>query len=362
MVIGTLERGGAEHQMVGLAEQLSLRGEDVEVITLHGRGPLQARLEAAGIPVICLAPNERTWRIRKVHAALDLASMGLRLRSHWRHWRPDVVQAWLPEAQVVALPIARQVGVPVRVMSLRSLRSGARPGALIDRLLAVAAAASTVITANSQAVAADPGWPTRDRVPVIIPNGIAVPGQAADVMHQPATGVVVANLLPYKGHRDLLDALAMTQTRPRMIFVGDGPERAALEQEAAALGIDHLVDFRGSVANPMEVLLQSQFAVLPSHTEGLPNAVLEAMAAGLPVIATDVGGVPDLIAPGLNGLIVPPRDPHSMAHCIDELIKSPNERHRLGMSARAVAARFDWQTIARSYLELCADSLHRVGV
>lgn len=352
MVIGTLERGGAEHQMVGLAEQLNLRGEDVEVITLHGRGPLQSRLEAAGIPVLCLAPSERAWRIRKVHAALELGPLAVRLRAHWRRWPPDVVQAWLPEAQAVALPIARLAGVPSRLMSLRSLRSGARPGALLDRLLAVAAAASTAITANSQAVASDPGWPTHARERVVIPNGLSVPTQLAEAGRTPARGVVVANLLRYKGHRDLLKALAISTTRPRIVLVGDGPERAALEHEATTLGIRDLVTFEGSVADPMPVLLQNQFAVLPSHTEGLPNAVLEAMGAGLPVIGTDVGGIPELVQHGVSGLITAPRDPAQLAKAIDMVAGNSSERRRMGMAARERALEFAWPVITEKYLAL----------
>ena len=352
MVIGTLARGGAEHQMVGLAEHLARRGHEIEVVTLHDTGPLQARLEAVGIPALCFGIPTRSWRIRKVHASYDLASTVLLLRAHWRRWRPDVVHAWLPEAQIVALPIARQVGVPVRVMSLRSLRTGARQGALIDRLLSLAGGSATAITANSRAVAADLGWHVGDRTRVVIANGLDIPRRSATPDREPPVGVVVANLISYKGHRDLLAALELITTRPRILLVGDGPERGSLAAEVETRGLQDAVEFRGSVQRPMEVLLEGQFSILPSHTEGLPNAVLEAMSAGLPTIATKVGGVVDLIRDEQTGILVPPHDPKRLAVAIDRLAGDSELRCRLGRNARSDASSYGWEKVCDAYLEV----------
>lgn len=355
MVIGTLERGGAEHQMARLALELVARGHDVEVITLHGWGPLQPRLEAGGVPVLGLAPPDRRWRIRKVHGAIDLASPAARLTAHWRAWRPDVVHAWLPEAQVLSLPIAQQLRVPVRVLALRSMRSGPRKSAILDGLLRLAGAAATHITANSTAVARDSGWKLGSRSRVVIPNGIDIPPISASVSDDPPRGVVVANLLPYKGHRDLIEALALAPSRPHMTFVGEGPERHGLEELARARGLDRQIEFAGSVPDVARILTRSQFAVLPSHTEGLPNAVLEAMSLGLPTVSTRVGGVPDLIEDEVNGLLVPVGDRARLAGAIDRIVDDVDLRTRLGYEARSRASGYSWDRVAGGYLRLYVD-------
>lgn len=352
MVIGTLERGGAEHQMVGLSEQLAARGHEVEVITLHGTGPLAGRLEATGVPVLCLAPPERVRRIRKVHAAIDLATLGARLQKHWRSWKPRVVHAWLPEAQIIALPVAKRARVPVRVMGLRSMRSGARGGATFDRLLAVAARCATAITANSRAVAEDPGWPQVSSRVKVIANGLELPSEHADATREPARGVVVANLISYKGHRDLLAALQMCSLRPHVTFVGAGPERASLEAEIGRSNLRNQVTLLGSIEAPLEVLLECQFAISPSHTEGMPNAILESMAAGLPVVATDAGGTRELVKNGVNGLLVPVGDVKRLSEAIDSFAGDPIMRQAMGHQGRHIAASHDWGLVVDQYLDL----------
>lgn len=352
MVIGTLERGGAEHQMVGLAEHLALRGNEVEVVALSGAGPLAGRLDSAGIGVITFPLPGAFRQIPKVRGAFRLGATVISLARHWHKARPQVVHAWLPEAQIVALPLARILGIPVRVLSLRSLRSGVRSSASLDVLFRFALRASTSVTANSAAVAGDPEWRlNRDRVDVIT-NAVTLPDNTADASKQPPVGIVLANLIAYKGHLDLLEALHMCTTKPRLMFVGDGPERARIEEALRQRGLQDQVELHGSLAQPTDALLASQFAVSASHTEGLPNAILEALATGLPVIATDAGGSRELIESGVNGLLVSVGEPQELAKAIDALVSDPLLRETMGGRARCLAARHDWPSVVDQYLDL----------
>jgi glycosyltransferase involved in cell wall biosynthesis len=151
---------------------------------------------------------------------------------------------------------------------------------------------------------------------------------------------VVASLRAVKGHLDLLAALATLADPPRVCLVGDGPDRAAILAAVDRLGLAGVVELAGHRPDARTVLPGYQFAVLPSHHEGLPNAVLEAMAAGLPVVATAVGAVPDVVADGVTGFVVPPRAPEALAAAIGRLAGDPALRTRFGTAARVRAGDF----------------------
>ncbi len=168
----------------------------------------------------------------------------------------------------------------------------------------------------------------------------------------PPVGVVVANFIAYKGHADVVDALALLHDPPVIRLVGDGPERERVEARAAAAGVAGRLEFVGAVADPRPYYQAAQFAVLASWTEGLPNALLEAMAAGLPVIATDVGGARELVVDNLSGLLVPPRDPAALAAAIAAIASSPARRREMGALARRIAERFSWDRCVEEHLAL----------
>lgn len=147
-----------------------------------------------------------------------------------------------------------------------------------------------------------------------------------------------------KGQADLLAATAqlaqMGDLSPfRIVIVGDGPERDALSRQAETLRIGHKVVFAGFQREMAPYFAMACMLALPSHSEGSPNVVLEAMAAGLPIAATNVGGVPEILEHGKTGLLVPARDPAAMAAAIRELLTDSELGQRLGESAQAEAYR-----------------------
>ena len=344
LVIPTLGIGGSERQLVGLAEGLAAEGLTVRVITLRDGGSLKPELQARGIRVFPLSGGEPLARVEALASA----------RALWRLWRrgmPDAVQAWLPEAQIVALPVARLLGVPQRWMVLRSMSAPVNLTRASRRALAVAARCSTLIVGNARAVVDDPGRPIGKTRRLVIPNAVTIPDDEADSGAQPARGICVANFTPIKGHADLLSALAMVTDPPRLVLLGKGPEVEAIRKQMGHLGLEEHVELVEGVTEPESRLLVSQFFVLASPSEGLPNAILEAMAAGLPVIAYKVGGVPEIVEDGITGLLVSPGDTKQLARAIQRVAGDARWRRDAGSKARRVAHSFTWESLVQRNLD-----------
>jgi glycosyltransferase involved in cell wall biosynthesis len=148
----------------------------------------------------------------------------------------------------------------------------------------------------------------------------------------------------------------------RFELVGGGPELSALRAIAGALGLEHAVSFLGHRENVKARLEAADIFVLPSRSEAFPNAVLEAMAAGLPVVASGVGGVLEVVRQGQNGLIVPPGDPAELASAVCRLMADPPFAHGLGDAARAeVAVRYSFERMIDEFEAIYLEELARAG-
>jgi glycosyltransferase involved in cell wall biosynthesis len=147
----------------------------------------------------------------------------------------------------------------------------------------------------------------------------------------------IARLVWYKGLEDLLKAAALIVRRypsARFLVVGDGPLRQALEEKARALRLNGTVRFLGAVPNASSLLPHFDIFVLSSLWEGMSNSLLEAMAAGKPVVATDVGGSPEVVIDGKTGFLVPPKDPEALASAILHLLADRELARNLGEAGR----------------------------
>jgi glycosyltransferase involved in cell wall biosynthesis len=178
-------------------------------------------------------------------------------------------------------------------------------------------------------------------------------------IHQDAlVFVTVANLIPYKGHHDLLIAFSGASPRLpvgwRVLMIGrDDGIGVKLREQAASLGIAENVMFLGSRSDVPDLLRSADVAVLASHQEGFSNAILESMAAGLPMIATDVGGNPEAVLEGKTGFIVPPRAPEQMSEAIIRLSADAELRVKMGvMAADRVEKEFGLEACASRYEDL----------
>jgi glycosyltransferase involved in cell wall biosynthesis len=342
LVIGQLGLGGAERQLVLLAEGLHRAGVRTEVITLFETGPNAERLTAAGVPLT----NLGNGRVGKDPIGLARAFRSWAyLMWHLRRTRPQIVHAYLSHACLLATPAARLAGVPVLVAGRRSLGDldEGRPLRRFSQRLITRSA--DLLIANSEAVAryasAREGLPAAKMA--VVRNGLP---QEAFAACEPAEVpdpqgpvlVCVANLHTYKGHRFLLDALALVRNSGRpttLVVIGEGPQRDALARQSQRLDLD--VRLLGRRTDVGRYLARADLVVHPSLTEGMPNAVMEAMAVGRPIVAADAGGTSELLHPD-RGVLVPPGDEHALADAIGRLLGDPAERARLGAAARAYAA------------------------
>lgn len=175
----------------------------------------------------------------------------------------------------------------------------------------------------------------------------------------------VGRLTAQKALPDLLCAFHQARaTCPslRLVLVGDGPEREALQDQARTLGLDGQVTFAGVQHTIGDYLAAADIFVLPSASEGISNALLEAMAAGLPCLATAVGGTPEVLAEGACGVLVPPHQPDQLGLALSRLASQPGERQRLGEAARKrIETRYAFTIVSEQYLTLYRQLAERSG-
>jgi len=167
-----------------------------------------------------------------------------------------------------------------------------------------------------------------------VPAAVAAARRTLGLGDNDLVVLTVGRLSREKGQAHLIRALPALRGRARLVIVGDGPDRSALEDLARALGVQRSVVFAGMTANVSPFYAMANVFVLPSLSEGSPNALLEAMACGLPVVATRVGGVPEIATDGATALLVPPKDPLSLARAIDRLLDDVDLGAALGTAAR----------------------------
>jgi glycosyltransferase involved in cell wall biosynthesis len=339
--------GGTERQLVTTLQFLDPAKYEVSVGCLKKRGPFLPDVEALGIPVF-------EFPINSLHNAGTLRSFR-RLAAHLKAERVDIVHAFDYYTNLFAVPAARWAGVPVIIASRRNLAHGRTA---LERLaLRAACSLAHRVLANSAAAARTcVGFTAADfRKVDVIPNAIdpaAYEPEQSILELRRARGWpgdelcvgVVAALRPEKGHRTFLRAAAIVAARhseTRFILIGDGPQRPALEALARELGVAGRVIFAGDRSDVPECLAALDLAVQPSDFESLPNAVLEAMAAARPVVATRVGGTPELIEEGRTGYLVPAGDAETMAVRILDLLREPARRRAFGNAGRARVERWN---------------------
>lgn len=365
LCVGTLHVGGTETQLVRLASELSAQGHDVKVFAVAEGGPLSETLDQAGVPWEVFGYTGLRFRDecgrRRPRVAIDELRKVARFWSALRAFRPDVCHAFLYWSYILSLPGAVFARVPVRVIGRRGSAPEIKRARVVHvALRRLAAGCSHVVVSNA---ALSPEVLEREHLPGrklrVIPNAVDIPTERiADPACEPAVGALVANLIKYKGHDDLLAAMATLDTPPLVRLIGEGPERQRLEREIERLALADRVILEGHRPHAAAVFSEVQFALLTSQHEGLPNAVLEAMAAGLPVIATAVGGVPELIDHEVNGLLIPPGDPVALARAISILSGDADRRVEYGRAGRAKALRYNWEACRDAHLSLYGELLN----
>lgn len=348
-VIGGARKAGAEGQFVRLAVELHRAGEPIECVFLFGGGPLLADLDDAGVPWRVLRPLTREHSSRQLRAATSALAV-VRLAWLLLRRRPEVVMAWLTFATWPTLLLAQLLTSASRVAGIRGeiLPSEVR---WASRLFRHALRHAHAVVVNSPALVEEAtAWGAARSSVVLVSNGVDIPVQRSDARSRSA--VVVANYRPYKGHADLLHALAMCDPSVRVRLCGQGEGRRDIEELARTLGVEEQVHFVPEPADVPAELSRAGFAIHPSRTEGLSNAILEQMAAGLPVIAMSVGGNPTLVETNVNGFLLNVGDHQALARAVDQLAYDDVCRMRLAAGSRVKVAAFTWEACTSRYLQL----------
>ena len=362
MLITLAEVGGAQAYVAAL---LPVLAEQFDVtVASRGGGPVRDAAQAHGLRFVGL----RHLR-RQIRPSRDLLAL-VELMRLLRRERPDVLHASSSKAGVLGRLAAFLVGVPIRIFTVHGWAFGATSGRAsslyrwADRLMRPLTTATICVSENELAagIAAHTCDPERT---VVIHNAVDVAG-APRARHQPGrpTLISVGRLKAPKDTATLLRALAMLRADGfQALIVGDGPDRPALEELVRQLGLDGRVRLEGERHDVAELLAAADVFVLSSRSEGLPVSVLEAMAACLPVVASDVGGVSELVVDGETGVLVRPGDADELAGALDGLIGDADRRRLLGHSGRERAERlFDLEEFRRAHLELYHRELARCGL
>ncbi|HEX7377175.1 MAG TPA: glycosyltransferase [Pirellulales bacterium] len=333
-IIPTLDRSGAEKQLTLLATGLARKSFDPHVCALTRGGPYAADLRGAGIPVMEIGKSFKA----------DPAAF-FRLKRHIAALRPDLVHTWLFAANSYGRAAALAAGVKHIIAAERCVDPWKVWHELaIDRWLA---RRSNRIVVNSGGVR---DFYVRQGLPpekfTIIPNGISprpVDACRAELLAEfglPEQAKVigaVGRLWPQKRVKDLIwaaDLLKVIRDDVHLLIFGDGPQRARLERFRRQVRIEDKVHFLGHRGDVARWMPHFDLLWLASEYEGLPNVVLEAMAAGLPVVATDISGNRDLIVPEETGYLVPVGDRAALARHANQLLDDHELSRRLGEAGR----------------------------
>ncbi len=342
LFVHTLHVGGAEGQLLELVRAIDRRRVEPRLITFHLEGPHVAALAELGVaPEAIPLPSS----LARPGTAATIARVAAWCRSR----RIDVLHPQDLYTNLVALPAARLAGARCLVsrLDLSHWYGGLRRAAVAwtsrhaDRVW-VNADAVRQIVAREDGVAGERIELIRNGIDLPRFDGLAAEA-SAEAIELAGAGIFpsviqVANMNhPVKGQEDLLAAMVLVLARvprARLLLVGDGPLRPTYERRARELGLGAAVRFAGRRADVPALLRRSAVAVSASSAEGLSNAVIESMAAGLPVVATAVGGNVELVRNARDGWLVPPRAPWALADRIVWLLEHPGRAREMGASGR----------------------------
>jgi glycosyltransferase involved in cell wall biosynthesis len=410
VIIGSLDVGGVEMDLLRNLPRIDRRRFDVSVYTFRYPGALAEKMMAAGIPVYTPAPgagmtvsrvvSDSGRRPARRHARQTVKEPGatrklaraayamvagtissvrayadviIPMARYIRYRRAKVVHCFLPDAYFYGTLATFLAGKRCVAMSRVGLNvyQDKYPfyklveRRLLHRLVQVAVGNAKFVLAQLREEK------VRERKLFLLYNGIDFTAIATeqgtrtdarkllDIPDDAFVITIVANFHPYKGHADLIAALALVAEALPMpwVLLAAGSDRsghlAAMKKLATERGLESRISFLGPRDDVPKLLASADLHVLPSHQEALPNNIIEAMAVGLPVVATSVGGVPELIVEGESGLLVAPNDPPALAEAILTLARDPELRRRMSEKNKAVVReRFTLEKSVASYEEV----------
>lgn len=355
--------GGLEALVLDLLTSDVYRSNAETILIAFNEGILTARVRAEGFKVIVVPETERSF-------------LGLQqeLKTLFATLRPNVIHTHRYKEILLGGLLARQVGAR-HIVTIHGYEPPTdnvlRVRAFIGNLLCV----GTALIRGAQFVTVADHLRKRFMIPASrcrsIRNGIRItkriPSQidtgSREATKEPVIGWV-GRMVPVKGLSTLLDAIAKLrekQFRPRVLLVGDGPQRSELEQQVKALRLSDQIQFEGFVNDIRPYYGRMDMFVLPSFHEGIPIALLEALEAGLPVVASSVGGIPSVIETSGAGVLVSSRSPSLWADALAGLLCDRAKMRIMGENARKhIEANFSIENAAKQYLSLYQQNIGSV--
>jgi len=374
--IGTLGLGGAEYQMATLARELVDRGHHCELFALDASGPVRNLLETHQVAIHDGGYNSTSPKWKRL---LQLVRAEFRLWNLARRTKPDVLHAYLPLTNFMGAIAGKLAGIRTVITSRRALGTHQDRHRLWKSFDKIANSLSDLIIVNSLAVKDD--TIARDNADpnklIHIPNGLDM--ERFDInttdrqrlrqelgLNTSDIGLItVGNLIPYKGHADLLNAMpSIIKSYPNIRCYIAGEDRGVrkeLENIASRFEISKHIIFLGQRNDIPELLMAMDIFILPSHEEGFSNALLEAMASGLAIIATDVGGNKEALANGRLGLLTPSRNPAALASAVIKMLSNDEQLRQLGqLSKTHVNNKYTVNNMVDAHISLYFSSMSHV--
>lgn len=351
-VIGSLSTGGAERHVALVSMELVRRGHDVSIYCLLRGGQLEREVQAGGVHVRGLAQSNDPSTLSRPVRILALMFSAPLMFFNFLFRRPPIVHFFLPESYLVGGIMARAAGLSRLIMSRRSMNNYQSKHPRVAALEHKLHGSMKVILGNSERVVEQlKDESIEDNRLGLIYNGIDLKKfdhknsddqdirNSLNIDDSAVVITIIANLIPYKGHSDLLDALALVSDKMpanwALLVVGrdDGIGRDLMAQ-AKALGLTDHVHFMGLRQDVANIFRASDIGVLCSHEEGFSNALLEGMAAGLPMVATDAGGNGEAVIDGITGKVVPISDSVALGGAILQLVTDQGLARKMGKAGR----------------------------
>lgn len=356
-VVDSFDIGGTETQMVQIACRLAQRGHSVTVAPLRAGGALEVQLRKAGIRIVEFPKRQKLLSFQGIFQVMRLARF-------IRREKFDAVHSHDLWSNLMAIPAARMAGAPVILSSQRNMAHIPWYTPFRKRVVRFIHGLANGVIVNSEAIRellVREFHVPQERVHVLH-NGVDLDrfmnarGNRREVLPSISSNgkwiLHIANMnSEVKGHDALIKAAGLISSAAigevHFILIGDGSLRPGLEDHVREAKLDNCVHFAGRRSDTAELLACGDLFVFPSLAEGLPNAVLEAAAAGLPIVATAVGGIPEIIENDLNGISVPPGDSQALADASLRLLKDRELSDQFGRAAQAtVQAKFGFDKLA----------------
>jgi len=342
LVIGQLGFGGAERQLLYLLQGLDRRRFD-PLLCVLAPGEMIPEFQTIGVPIVILKRYLPRYDVLPLFGLLALT----------RRWRPDLIHSFMTLANFFAFITATILRVPLLVAD-RCVEplTGAdlNPFHHWTERLVISRSEAIVANSRSGAALAVEGKGARPENVYVIPNGIST--EAFEIRNNPPAirrelgldpdrftiGIIGSLVGKRKDHATFLRAMqSLTQRcgpQFQVVCVGGGPKLKETRELAQQLGLGDRTLFTGIRTDVPEILAALDLVVSSSQWEGMPNVIMEAMAAGKPVVATAVGGTPELVVPGETGLLVPPQDPEALALACQQMLENPARALAMGQAGR----------------------------